>query len=141
MKKLIINESEMNKLMINASELFTEMAKVGSISNKVGQDGNYFIYVYDNERNIPHFHIKERTGTFDCCVRLDNADYFSHSNHTDKLTKSLKKSLIHFLKEPNKKNKKLTNYEACVFGWNLMNENHEITDTNMPDYENLDTIG
>ena len=33
------------KLNINESKMLTEMAKIGSISNKVGQTGNYFIYV------------------------------------------------------------------------------------------------
>ena len=48
------------KFTINESEMFTEMAKVGSISNKVGQTGNYFIYVYNKEKKIPHFHIKKK---------------------------------------------------------------------------------
>lgn len=48
------------KLNINESEMLTEMAKIGSISNKVGQAGNYFIFIYNNERDIPHFHIKEK---------------------------------------------------------------------------------
>ena len=129
------------RLNINEPEMFTEMAKIGSISNKVGQTGNYFIYVYDKEKNIPHFHIKEKTGKFDCCIRINEPNYFFHSNHTDMLTKDLKKSLIHFLNQPNKSNGKITNYEVCVVIWNTLNENYEVDVTTMPDYEQLETIG
>lgn len=129
------------KFTINESEMFTEMVKVGSISNKVGQTGNYFIYVYDKEKNIPHFHIKEKTGKFDCCIKINEPDYFSHSNHIDMLTKDLKKSLIHFLNEPNKRNSKFTNYDLCVAFWNGLNENYAIDFDTMPDYEQLETIG
>lgn len=108
------------KLNINESKMLTEMAKIGSISNKVGQAGNYFIYVHGNEKTVSHLHIKEKkTGTFSCCVKLDKADYFSHSRHKNVLTKELKKSLIHFLNQPNKKDNRFTNYEACVFAWNI----------------------
>lgn len=69
------------KLNINESKMLTEMAKIGSISNKVGQAENYFIYVYGNEKTVSHLHIKEKTGTFSCCVKLNKADYFSHSRH------------------------------------------------------------
>ena len=129
------------KLNINESKMLTEMAKIGSISNKVGQTGNYFIYVYSNEKTVSHLHIKEKTGTFSCCVKLDKADYFSHSRHKNVLTKELKKSLIHFLNQPNKKDNRFTNYEACVFAWNILNDGYEINTTVMPDYEQLETLG
>lgn len=129
------------KLNINESKMLTEMAKIGSISNKVGQTGNYFIYVYGNEKTVSHLHIKEKTGTFSCCVKLDKADYFSHSRHKNVLTKELKKSLIHFLNQPNKKDNRFTNYEACVFAWNILNDDYEINTTVMPDYEQLETLG
>ena len=129
------------KLNINESKMLTEMAKIGSISNKVGQTGNYFIYVYGNEKTVSHLHIKEKTGTFSCYVKLDKADYFSHSRHKNVLTKELKKSLIHFLNQPNKKDNRFTNYEACVFAWNILNDGYEINTTVMPDYEQLETLG
>ena len=129
------------KLNINESKMLTEMAKIGSISNKVEQAGNYFIYVYGNEKTVSHLHIKEKTGTFSCCVKLDKADYFSHSRHKNVLTKELKKSLIHFLNQPNKKDNRFTNYEACVFAWNILNDGYEINTTVMPDYEQLETLG
>ena len=129
------------KLNINESKMLTEMAKIGSISNKVGQTGNYFIYVYGNEKTISHLHIKEKTGTFSCCVELNKADYFSHNRHKNVLTKELKKSLIHFLNQPNKKDNRFTNYEACVFAWNILNDGYEINTTVMPDYEQLETLG
>ena len=129
------------KLNINESKMLTEMAKIGSISNKVGQAGNYFIYVYGNEKTVSHLHIKEKTVTFSCCVKLDKADYFSHSRHKNVLTKELKKSLIHFLNQPNKKDNRFTNYEACVFAWNILNDGYEINTTVMPDYEQLETLG
>ena len=129
------------KLNINESKMLTEMAKIGSISNKVGQTANYFIYVYGNEKTVSHLHIKEKTGTFSCCVKLNKADYFSHSRHKNVLTKELKKSLIHFLNQPNKKDNSFTNYEACVFAWNILNDGYEINTTVMPDYEQLETLG
>lgn len=129
------------KLNINESKMLTEMAKIGSISNKVGQTGNYFIYVYGNEKTVSYLHIKEKTGTFSCCVKLDKADYFSYSRHKNVLTKELKKSLIHFLNQPNKKDNRFTNYEACVFAWNILNDGYEINTTVMPDYEQLETLG
>lgn len=129
------------KLDINESKMLTEMAKIGSISNKVGQTGNYFIYVYGNEKTVSHLHIKEKTGTFSCCVKLNKADYFSHSRHKNVLTKELKKSLIHFLNQPNKKDNRFINYEACVFAWNILNDGYEINTTVMPDYEQLETLG
>lgn len=129
------------KLNINESKMLTEMAKIGSIYNKVGRTGNYFIYVYGNEKTVSHLHIKEKTGTFSCCVKLDKADYFSHSRHKNVLTKELKKSLIHFLNQPNKKDNRFTNYEAYVFAWNILNDGYEINTTVMPDYEQLETLG
>lgn len=48
------------KLNINEFKMLTEMAKIGSISNKVGQAGNYFIYVYGNKKTVSHLHIKEK---------------------------------------------------------------------------------
>lgn len=129
------------KLSINESDMLLEMAKIGSISNKVGQAGNYNIYVYNNEQNIPHFHIKEKTGKFDCCVRIDTADYFSHSNHTDILTKDLKKSLIHFLNHSEEPFTHITNFQNIVISWNNMNENYKVKTSTMPDYEQLETIG
>lgn len=129
------------KLDINESKMLTEMAKICSIYNKVGQTGNYFIYVYGNEKTVSHLHIKEKTGTFSCCVKLNKADYFSHSRHKNVLTKELKKSLIHFLNQPNKKDNRFTNYEACVFAWNILNDGYEINTTVMPDYEQLETLG
>lgn len=48
------------KLNINESKMLTETAKIGSISNKVEQTGNYFIYVYGNEKTVSHLHIKEK---------------------------------------------------------------------------------
>ena len=45
------------KLNINESKMLTEMAKIGSISNKVGQTGNYFIYVYGNKKKLSHIFI------------------------------------------------------------------------------------
>lgn len=74
-------------------------------------------------------------------MRIDEPDYFSHSNHTDIFTKDLKKSLIHFLNQPNKSINKLTNYEACILIWNTLNENYDIDFNAMPNYEQLETKG
>jgi hypothetical protein len=129
------------RLNINESEMLTEMAKIGSISNKVGQAGNYFIFVYNNERAIPHFHIKEKTGTFSCCIKIKEADYYIHGKHKDILTKDLKKSLIYFLNSSEEPFTHITNFQNIVMSWNNMNENNKVNTSTMPDYEQLETIG
>ena len=43
------------------------------------------IYVYNNEGQIPHFHIKSKDKKWECCVEIYRPMYFNHGSKQGKL--------------------------------------------------------
>ena len=43
------------------------------------------IYVYNNEGQIPHFHIKTKNNNWECCIEIYKPLYFDHGIQQGKL--------------------------------------------------------
>ena len=114
-----------------------EMTKIGSIDTQVGKTGNYEIWIYTNDSgNKPHFHIVNDQTGFSACIEICKPMYFKHEGKMDELNNKLKKSLVHFLSQTNKK-RNITNWEFLCLSWDINNSNMELPDDiydNMPDY-------
>ena len=138
MKLHIKEEREMVKLIKNP---LNEMAKIGTFGNKVGESGNYEVWVYNKEGDgIPHFHIVNSEENFSCCVKILEPNYFIHTGKEDTLNSELKKSLINFLTSKHRKRKNITNCEYIFMCWDDNNSNYELPEEiydNMPDYTKL----
>lgn len=123
-------------------EILEEMAyRVGTTTDI------YMIYVNsDDGGKIPHFHYvdaismgKDRKKGFHTCIKITEASYFKHGNHTDELNSSQKKALHQFLSKPFKQsNFHITNWEFIVAAWNDNNSDVLVDESlAMPDYRNL----
>lgn len=138
MKLHIKEEREMVKLIKNP---LNEMAKIGTFGNKVGERGNYEVWVYNKEGDgIPHFHIVNSEENFSCCIKILEPDYFIHTGKEDTLNSKLKKALINFLTSKHRKRKTITNWEYICMCWDDNNSNYELPEEiydNMPDYTKL----
>lgn len=137
-RKIFEEEKEMVSLAKNP---IMEMAKIGTFGNKIGETGNYEVWVYDKEGNgIPHFHIVNKEDNFSCCIKILECDYFIHTGKEDTLNAKLKKSLVTFLTKPHRKLKGITNWQYVCACWDDNNSRYELPEEiydNMPDYRNL----
>ena len=135
MVRRIEPEKEMVKL---DRQPVMEMAKIGTFGTKVGETGNYVVWIYDEEGDgIPHFHIVNREKNFSCCVKILECDYFKHSGKDDILNSKLRKNLVAFLTSKHKY-LPVTNWDYLCAAWNDNNSNYEIPiPTKMPDYTKL----
>ena len=74
--------NELNKI---EEEYLCEMARVTFLKKY----GNVEIYVHtDDGGNVPHFHLRKKGDSgfeWECCIRYDCCDYFSHGRDTDTL--------------------------------------------------------
>lgn len=110
-----------------------EMARVGTMNSLE-------IIVWTNDPgNIPHIHIRDSNthgNKFNCCVRLDKAEYFTHTGKENKLNSKQIKALIDFFnKETSTAGFKLTNWVKTLLYWNDNNSNIELDlSAEMPDY-------
>lgn len=99
------------------------------------------IIVYTREGgNIPHVHILDpQDETFECCVRLDKAEYFHHGNKQDVLNAKDRKEFVECMNEVVKTRiGELTNWEMAVIIWNKGNPQAQIpNDAEIPDYLKL----
>ena len=114
------------------------MARVG-----ITEDNLDIIIRTDDPGKIPHFHIVDRSSkderNNEGCIRIDKAEYFSHSNKTMTLNSQQRKQLVKFLNEaPDKSKHYSTNWDLLVDMWNLNNSDIQIPEgTEMPDYTQL----
>ena len=69
---------------INFENEILDEQKLGDLNlkSKLGTCG---IYVYNNEGQIPHFHIKSKSGDWECCVEIYKPLYFNHRSKQGKL--------------------------------------------------------
>ena len=82
--------------------------------------GKCRVEVRGMEGQIPHFHIVSIDGK-DFCICIYEAKYFNHNPKTDNdLSSSQQKDLDEWLREPNCKNNKLSNWEFIVITWETM---------------------
>lgn len=125
--------------IINELIKLEEMAyKVGNINSKL------MVYVNsDDSGSIPHFHIVDETTRgkeFNTCVRIEKAQYFTHSNKQDRLNTTQRKQLQKFLSQPFKRSKfNGTNWEFIVMSWNDNNSNSNVDEKlKQPNYTNIE---
>lgn len=77
--------------------------KVQSINGKFNTKhiGECTIEIFANEGPIPHFHIYNKNGTFNTCVRIYENEYFSHGNkYRSKFNANQCRQLNEYLKQP-----------------------------------------
>ncbi len=112
------------------------MARIGEFHCNV----LFSVRVYGGEGPIPHFHVVDTQNENECCIRIDCAEYFSHSDKIYKLNSKQKKKLVEFLTTVSgyEEDDGKTYYELIWEEWNRNNREHRIPKpTEMPDYENL----
>jgi hypothetical protein len=128
-------------MYISNDHTLLEFARVGTIED------NIEISVYAKEGKIPHLHFYCIQDGRKGCIRLDVAQYFSHGNKSDRLSKKELKSFIKWLDEDchlfKVFNVSLKNYDYICQLWNENNPNNtfnfDLIDE--PDYSSLNKGG
>lgn len=117
-----------------------EMSTVGrfivSKSNKPQRGGEYKVFTTsDGDKPQVHVHIRNQTGEFNTCVKLDKAEYFLHGKAKDRFDKDQLDSFINFMKSPSKQRiftvgnteyKLRTYWDYTIATWNEENPNNPI---------------
>ena len=100
--------------------------------------GTVTIHVYGGEGEIPHFHIRNKNGSFETCVRLYEAKYFKHQGKSDSLNSKQMKFLDKAMRTRHKDLVE-TNWEfACVL-WDSANKTSLFSKSKkQPDYTKLE---
>lgn len=110
-----------------------EMAAVGEFSS-------YKIAVFENEGNIPHFHVYDKQTKRHVCIKILSPGYFHHGKYQDELDRSETKLLYRWLRLPNeslfkRRKEVITNYEVICDLWEMNNPNHPLpSKIEMPNY-------
>ena len=79
-----LEESFIGELDLDLGNEILDEHKLGdtNLKYKLGTCG---IYVYNNEGQIPHFHIKTKNNEWECCVEIYRPLYFNHGTKQGKL--------------------------------------------------------
>lgn len=78
---------ELEELLIGELDLGNEILdeqKLGD-ANLKSKLGTCEIYIYNNEGQIPHFHIKSKNNDWECCIEIYRPLYFNHGTKQGKL--------------------------------------------------------
>ena len=120
---------ELEELLIGEIDFGNEILdeqKLGGVNlkSKLGTCG---IYVYNNEGQIPHFHIKSKNNDWECCIEIYRPLYFNHGTKQGRLNNKQCELLDEWLK------KKvfpfnITNWESISLSW----DNSENPSENVP---------
>lgn len=141
----VLNKSEdTDKAFIGTVEL-SEKSLNESLTGRGKDLGEFKVFVYGDEGKIPHFHLTDHNRNLIACICLAEPKYFSHgTHHSEKLTNNQQEDLYKFMKKPNKKNPKITNWEFAVKTWEDANQDKDYEykgkmtgAKNMPDYSNI----
>lgn len=103
------------------------------VRRQIGNIKMLTIYVYNNEGNIPHFHIK-KVGKQDCCIKILTNEYFIHPKHSTTLSRNELKLLIDFL---NSKENNETYWSLIIKEWNKQSNIKVNINTKIPNYMNI----
>ena len=107
---------------------------------RIPKIGECKIEIYGNEGSIPHFHIFNTNKSFETCICIYSNNYFVHGKYKDTLNEKQVNQLANWLKSPNDKNNKITNWEAVELAWDFANRECKFPDNKkkgMPDYTKL----
>ena len=85
------------------------------------------IYVYNNEGEIPHFHIRSKNIDWECCVEIYKPLYFYHGIQQRNLNNKQCKLLDKWLKKKSSPFD-ITNWESISLSW----DNSQNPSTNVP---------
>lgn len=88
--------------------------------NPGGSIGVCKIEVYENEGQIPHFHITSIDKKFSCCVRIFDNHFFQHGKHQGALNSNQCVELDAWLRLPFKTMNQ-TNWGAIATSWFVQN--------------------
>ena len=79
-----LEESFIGVLDLDIGNEILDEQKLGdtNLKYKLGTCG---IYVYNNEWQIPHFHIKTKDKKWECCIEIYRPLYFNHGTKQGKL--------------------------------------------------------
>lgn len=101
------------------------------------------IVVFENEGNIPHFHVYDKQTKRLICFKIEKAEYFKHGKYQNELMRDERKDLQKWLSLPNEdiwrdKKEISSNYREICIEWNRNNRGN-LVDINrkIPDYEHV----
>ena len=121
-----LEESFIGELDLDLGNEILDEHKLGdtNLKYKLGTCG---IYVYNNEGQIPHFHIKAKDKKWECCIEIYRPLYFNHGTKQGRLNNKQCELLDEWLK------KKvfpfnITNWENISLSW----DNSQNPSTNVP---------
>ena len=100
------------------------------------------ISVKGSEGPIPHFHIKSKDGSCQCCPCLYDALYFNHAEYQGKLSQKQKIALNNWMNKPNRKFPAYNNWYVLCSWWEeagnpTINVPHK---PKQPDYTKLENM-
>jgi hypothetical protein len=110
-----------------------------------GKYGKVTFIMYSKEGKRPHVHFYRNledffptTGFGGGCLMLQEAKYYDHASHNERLTNEELSHLVEFMESPSWGSSRFTTWEGIVHLWNVYNKKHQIPyDTPMPDYTKL----
>ena len=115
--------SEMKEIDEDSGALL-EMASVGEFQS-------YKIAVFENEGNVPHFHIYDKQSKRKICLKIESPEYFKHGKYQNELMRDERKDLQKWLSLPNEsiwedERRVVSNYKVICLLWNMNNKQHKV---------------
>lgn len=126
----MLSDHPINEVALIGEIDFLDSINEAEVENKksrfnIKKIGHCKIEVYNGEGQIPHFHIIGINRTFNCCVRIYDAHFFSHGNkNRDTLNTQQCKGLNDWLSQINTKSlpsAPVTNWQMIVYLWETFN--------------------
>lgn len=138
-----------NQIDKNYIEILMEVnVTTASLMPYIKDIGKCFIEVFSDEgNNIPHFHIRNEAEVnngsekdrFHTCLYIFDNRYFTHKGKMDTFKKKQMEELNDWLKKPNKRYGKITNWEAIRKIWIDLYDNGKYANYSgtQPDYTTI----
>ncbi len=145
-EEFIDDVNEKSSSVTEENDMLFEMALVGyfnALKSNCEPESSRFKVFVNGGGDVPHMHIwdDDTNGKqIHTCVCLTKIGYFHHNGKEDVLTPEQKVSLVAFLKDECKKNKRYkTNWEYALSMWNANNTDKTLVDetSDVLDYTKL----
>lgn len=98
----------------------------------------YKVVIYTNEGPVPHIHLVPTDSdkkSDEICVKLDTAEYFSHSSYSKTLNHKGRKEFDNFMHSRHKRAG--SNWDILADLWDNAFPDNEVTAEECPDYNKL----
>lgn len=107
--------------------------------SRIGFIGVYEIYINtDDEKTIPHFHIRNLKDNFSSSICIEKAEYCLHDGAVNTLNTEMKLKLQDFLRQPIQfLNADFSYWECICLTWDVNNPKSQINAHLQPDYNLL----